>query len=344
MTFNSNFLTMEDLISVLIPAYNHEKYIQEAIKSVINQTYQNIELIVIDDGSQDRTWDKLNELKSECEDRFIKIFFNRQANCGTCITLNKLFSYAKGKYIALLASDDTFKPQMLSILHSFLCENDGYVLVVGDNEIINQDSQRVAWNKRQENVEFSKYASYKTFSEFWKYMRPDINFLSTQFGSYRSLLQGNYIPNGALIKRDAISQFGKFYPEAPLEDWYMNLQLAKIGKFRYINDVLFSYRCHNKNTFKNHDYMLKTTKQTWLFEICCVLKNETNWQRDAVLNFIKGSNKKDFLHIRSLLEIYRQKFYDEKYYFIKLFEKIYNIWPRQGLLEKILIKISESEK
>ena len=61
------------LVSVIIPAYNHEKYVQETIKSIINQTYQNIELIVIDDGSKDSTWQKILEMKDKCGRRFEKV-------------------------------------------------------------------------------------------------------------------------------------------------------------------------------------------------------------------------------------------------------------------------------
>ena len=51
----------KSLVSVLIPAYNHENYVQDSLQSIINQTYENIELIVIDDGSSDNTWQKIKE-------------------------------------------------------------------------------------------------------------------------------------------------------------------------------------------------------------------------------------------------------------------------------------------
>ena len=70
------------LVSVLIPAYNHEKYVQDAIKSIMEQTYQNIELIVIDDGSKDSTWQKIQDMKSECEKRFTRVHFETKQNEG----------------------------------------------------------------------------------------------------------------------------------------------------------------------------------------------------------------------------------------------------------------------
>ena len=59
------------LVSVLIPAYNHENYVQETINSIINQTYQNIELIIYDDGSKDSTWNKTKQFKAK---KYFKIF------------------------------------------------------------------------------------------------------------------------------------------------------------------------------------------------------------------------------------------------------------------------------
>ena len=86
---------------------------QETIKSVIDQTYQNIELIIIDDGSKDNTWQKIQELKDICQKRFTRFVAQTQQNQGVTITLNKAVPLCKGKYISIIASDDLFMPQAI---------------------------------------------------------------------------------------------------------------------------------------------------------------------------------------------------------------------------------------
>ena len=114
----------DDLISVMIPAYNHERYIEECVRSIIAQTYQNIELLVIDDGSKDKTFETLQSLKSECEKRFVRVVMETQENQGTRLTLNKLVDIANGKFICAPASDDRLKSVSIEKLHKFLIEKE----------------------------------------------------------------------------------------------------------------------------------------------------------------------------------------------------------------------------
>ena len=96
------------LVSVIIPSYNHEQYVTKAIKSVFSQTYKNIELIVIDDGSKDHSVKKILELKKRYPFKFIA-----RKNKGLASTLNEAIKLAKGVYITFLASDDYYLPQRI---------------------------------------------------------------------------------------------------------------------------------------------------------------------------------------------------------------------------------------
>lgn len=113
-------MTTEDLVSIITPAWNSEKYIFETIKSVQNQTYKNWEILVIDDCSTDRTADIVNELSNS--DHRIK-YIRQKINLGAGHARNTALQKARGKYIAYLDSDDIWKSQKLSKQISFMKEN-----------------------------------------------------------------------------------------------------------------------------------------------------------------------------------------------------------------------------
>ncbi len=271
------------LVSVIISAYNHENYIKETIESVINQTYKKIELLVVDDGSTDQTWQKLLELRSKCESRFLRVVLERHTNVGICQTLNKLIRLARGEYCYFLDSDDVSKKNAIEKEVMHFIENEECVLAVGCNEIINSKSEKVGWDEKRNCVSLER-AKYATFDSFLEY-KSNVNFSSDEFGSYRTLVLGNYIPNGFLVKTEKLLSIGDFSDEAPLEDWYLMLQLSKLGKFGYIPDVLHAYRWHETNTIKNTFKMESHAYKTWLFEKKLVHQSE-----DA--NLIKIFNRR----------------------------------------------------
>lgn len=98
------------LVSVVMPAYNMERYIEQAIRSVMSQTYSCWEMIVVDDGSSDATRDIIQMLAKE--DSRIQLVCNAE-NCGAAASRNRAFGMCKGRYIALLDSDDLWLPEKL---------------------------------------------------------------------------------------------------------------------------------------------------------------------------------------------------------------------------------------
>jgi len=252
------------LVSVLVAAYNHERYIEEMIRSLIAQTYENIELIIIDDGSSDGTYQKMMELKPECGKRFKRVDFSTQKNCGGSETGNRLLKKAEGEFIYSIASDDVAKPEAVETLVDFMSKHDDYVLAVGDNEFIDEHSKIIGWAKHSQNVDLVQ-AQYRTFGTYLRHARKDVDFLSEQFGSYATLVQSNYIPNGYLTKT-SVQKKREQHTSVVLDDWFMHLQLAKFGKMKYIDKVLFSYRQHGTNTFKHSDLMQQMAYQTRLYE------------------------------------------------------------------------------
>ena len=298
---------MKNLVSVLIPAYNHGKYIQETIKSIIKQSYQNIELLVIDDGSSDDTWQKLNELKNICEKRFSRVVFETENNRGTCNTLNKLITLSQGEYIYIIASDDLAKPQAIEKLFNFLSQNPNYALTVGDNEIINSNSQRIFWDENRNSLYEEKEAKYKTFAEFLQHNRKDVDFNSENFGNYPSLAEMNYVPNGYLIRKSIFEKTGMFTQEAPLEDYYLMLQIAKYSKMKYIDKILFSYRWHPTNTIKEAEKMDEFIKQTKNYEKALIKKIDLNNFNPEIQKYLKNGEKSCQAGIPFFFEFYKLK-------------------------------------
>ena len=111
------------LVTVVIPAYNHERYVVDAIRSIINQDYGNVELIIINDGSRDGTHEKIAGLVGVCTKRFARFEYINRANIGLSATLNQALSMARGTYFSALASDDIAYPNKIRLLVNVLETN-----------------------------------------------------------------------------------------------------------------------------------------------------------------------------------------------------------------------------
>jgi len=100
----------QNKISVIIPAYNHERFVGKAIESVLNQTFQEFELIIVDDGSTDNT---ANIIKSYTDSRILYIY---QENQDAFNAINHGLDIARGAFISILNSDDLYEPSRLKRL------------------------------------------------------------------------------------------------------------------------------------------------------------------------------------------------------------------------------------
>ena len=120
---------MNDLVSIIMPSYNAEKYIKSAIHSILRQTYASWELIIVDDCSRDNTVDIIRNF----DDSRIRLFKNKK-NSGAAISRNKALREAKGKYIAFLDSDDIWAPTKLEEQLAFM-KKKGYAFTYTDYRI-----------------------------------------------------------------------------------------------------------------------------------------------------------------------------------------------------------------
>lgn len=127
---------MNDLVSIIMPSYNTGKYIRKSIQSVLDQTYHNWELIIVDDCSTDAT-DEI--IASICDSRII--YFKNKHNCGAAVSRNRALREAKGKWIAFLDSDDIWYPQKLEKQISFMKAHNYHFSYTKYVEIDSEDNE-----------------------------------------------------------------------------------------------------------------------------------------------------------------------------------------------------------
>ena len=111
---------MDELVSIIMPSYNTAKFISETIESVLEQTYTNWELIIVDDCSTDNTDEVVKSFLSDNRIKYIK----NEKNSGAAVSRNRALREAKGKWIAFLDSDDLWLPVKLEKQIAFMKEND----------------------------------------------------------------------------------------------------------------------------------------------------------------------------------------------------------------------------
>lgn len=216
----------EPLVSVCITAYNREEYTQIAIKSVLNQTYQNFEIIVIDDGSTDDTVLKIESFK----DSRIKLFKNKK-NRGVIYSRNHYLKKAKGAYIAVLDSDDIWLPEKLSLQIDFFQNNPEYVMCGTHAEIF--------------------YANGETKKWIYPVTDEEIRI---------RLLWGSAIVHSSLVlKRDVLTDTDILYDESltSAEDYNFIRELVRCGKVYNMDRILVKYRLHGDQLTLNENYLQK---------------------------------------------------------------------------------------
>ena len=213
---------MNDLVSIVTPIYNSDKYIKTAIDSVQAQTYQNWELILIDDFSQDDTLNILeNIIKNDSRIKLIKL----NSNCGSAYARNKGIELAKGRYLAFLDSDDVWFKNKISKQINFMNKN---------------------------NIAFS-YCSYNFINENGESLNKE-PFFSKSKVNYQDILKTNHI--GCLTAIYDITKINneKLYMSEirARQDLSLWLNILKIIEFGYgLNEVLASYRIRKKSISSN---------------------------------------------------------------------------------------------
>lgn len=215
-------------VSVIVPAYNQAKYLKQTLNSVLNQTYNDWECVIVNDGSTDNTA-KIAKNYVKKDKRFKYIY---QKNKGLAGARNTGIKTSQGEYIGFLDSDDLWKPSMLEKTVTFLAGNHKTSIVSG------------AWSYVDKNGKLISRKNGPAKCE---------NYLV-------ELLFGNLFPvHALLIKKAVFIDCGFFDSSLPSsEDWDMWLRVANKGyRFNYVNDLIAHYRIHNNTITSNNDRIKK---------------------------------------------------------------------------------------
>lgn len=242
----------ENAISVIMPAYNVEKYVKKSLDSLFGQSFHNFELIFINDGSTDKTGDIVNEFKNKYKD---KIYVINVENGGQSRARNIGLENAKGEYIVFLDSDDYIETDYLETLYLAAKENNSDMVLSGQRKVD-------IYGKTLDNI------SYPTHE--------NPNFVLRRLN-----------PHGKLYRKEYLDDYNIRFAEGKLyEDNPFNMMAMFLAK----NMVVLPYIGHNQVVRENSTTMKKIDEKTLPYDaieeaIECVLKNKDKVNDLAIFEY-----------------------------------------------------------
>lgn len=227
---------MSKLVSIIIPCFNQEKFITDAIMSAENQTYKDIEIVFIDDCSTDGSLEVVNELKKKYTNIFV---LKNETNLGVVDSRNKAIDFAKGFYILPLDGDDTIEPTYI------------------------EDAVKVFEENPDVGFVYCKARKFGSVNEDWNL--PKFN--------KESFIFGNCIVNSSLFRKSDFIKLGKYksYMYSWTEDYDLWMSFVEAGLLPYrIDKILYNHREFDNGSrtqlttkdpyFARREYLLHHTK------------------------------------------------------------------------------------
>lgn len=217
------------LVSVLCLSMNHERWVEQAYTSVVQQTYRNIEIVYVDNSSKDKTF--------EIADAIFKSSglpykgHKRKENYGISANLNYLISQASGEYVAVLSGDDWWELDNIEEKIQCFNSNPSYGLVYGNGYTFYQrDNRNELFNKKPQREGYV----------------------------FKELLQGNFLIAASVIVRLSVMKELSYYDEqSPIEDWDMWLRIAGKYPIGYVHKPTVYSRITGNNLSSNIQFMNK---------------------------------------------------------------------------------------
>jgi len=242
-----------ELISVLIPAYNHEKYIEKTLNSVLADDYPNKEIVIINDGSSDQTDEIIVRWISKHDSQIAVNYYSR-ANIGVTKTLNELVARSKGDYLTVIASDDYLLPGSLKARYDFLKSNPDKKAVFGDCIVVDENGEQT----HQSGLADLHYAKKDRY-------------LSDN-GLKRKIILGWSVPGGTLmVDRNLYDEF-QYDERYLIEDLDFFLKMVSKNLLGFIDVSVSAYRVHGDNA-------------------CMIEKNWIKVQKDIMFSYLRNMKR-----------------------------------------------------
>lgn len=257
-------------ISVNMPVYNGEKYISESIESILDQSFTNFELIIVDNGSTDETIEVIKEF----DDDRIKLIQNEK-NMGLAYSRNRAIQESQSKYIAILDSDDIATPNRLEEQYQFLETNHEYAMVGSFYQTIDENG------KLKDNFPLMSDPD----------LIPAFLLFNNCFAQPSLLIRKNIIPEPAYLDH-----------LAPAEDYNLWIRIIDRHKGTNIPKYLLRYRVHSENFSSNTKKQIESVKESYKMQ----LKQLNIIPNEEELNIhLKLSN----YHVPQHIQRFRKKAY-----------------------------------
>ncbi len=204
------------LVSYIMTAKNTEKFIDEAINSIVHQTYRNLELVVVDDASTDRTTEIIKSWSAK--DPRVKAIYNKVSILPP-LARNSAAKAARGKYLAILDSDDVCFPERTAKQVSFLENHPEMAAACSHAEIIDVNGKSLGIKKKSCNISDIRFAM---------------------------LLQSQFIHSSMMIRKSVFDEFGGYRPEfMHAEDYDIYTRVLERYQMTNLNEILIKFRANS---------------------------------------------------------------------------------------------------
>ncbi|MCE4373042.1 glycosyltransferase family 2 protein [Xanthomonas hortorum] len=223
------------LVSVLIPAYNHARFVQRCLDSVLEDPYPCKEIVIIDDGSSDATGEKIAQWIATHGHR-LPVQFVQRDNRGVAATLNELALRARGDYLRIVASDDYLIPGGIKVQVGYLKRNPSKLAVIGDACVVDREGRRLYESAMRDLHRVNK------------------KLYLSENGIRRAVISNWAVSGAVLMLRRNAFDAGMIWDETlRIEDWDLFLRLVARDALAFMDVTVCAYRLHGENVSKTRE-------------------------------------------------------------------------------------------